>query len=128
MNQYTDKRSESKFTEKEIMMRIYDSMQDILRNQARTEEKVDGLCKIIDRQQVQIDSVNQMINRQGKVETKVDTMSQDLKKLGHRVDELEQRAGKTALAVWKKIGGIVISVIVTAFVTALVGHFMVVGK
>lgn len=124
MTEYPEKAT--RFTEKEIMMRIYDSMQDILRNQARTEEKVDNMCKIIDRQQVQIDAVNQVMNKQNQLEIKVDSVVEKLDKVETRVDELEQKDGKTALALWKKIGGIVISVVVTAVITGFIGHIMAV--
>lgn len=126
MPEYKQKQTLS--TEKEIMMRIYDSMQDILRNQARTEEKVDGISKIIDRQQAQIDAINQVSNKQDQLEHKVEQLTETVKKFDDRLEVLEQRAGKVALTLWKKIGGIVISVIVTATITGLIGHFMAVGK
>lgn len=137
MTQYPPTKDE--YTEKQIMMRIYDSLQDILRNQARTEEKVDGMCKIVDRQQAQIDVLASVQTKAMHLEQKLESVTQineqkfetvdkNVKQLEKRVVDLEQHAAKTALEIWKKIGWIVISVVVTAVATSIVGHFIVAGK
>lgn len=138
MTQYPAKKDDAQFTEKQIMMRIYDSLQDILCNQARTEEKVDAMCKIIDHQQGQIDVLANVQTKTMQLEQKLESVSEmteqkfkavneNYKHLETRVGELEQHAAKTALEIWKKIGWIVISVVVTAVATGVVGHFMVAG-
>ena len=73
MTQYPE-REDAKFTEKQLIMRIYDSLQDIIKSQSRTEEKMDGLCKTVDRQQSQIDVLVSVQNKVNQLEQKIDSI------------------------------------------------------
>jgi len=122
-------------TNKELMLQMFEiskstavQMTEMNAKIESIEKKVDDHEKILKDIPVMINSIEVIKLNTEKLEAKLDRsvaksiQSDEL--IRGRIDKLEKKSGEVALAVWKKIAVIVLTIVVTSGVNILINFLM----
>lgn len=133
----------AEITNKELLLKMYDCVQENLQTTARLEEKLNGLQTTLVTHQQQIDALSKdkvdpkdfaeltenmaavtkkLIENEKQTLTIKDLVSK-VKENTKCIDEIKNAPGKTALTVWKKIGSYALTAIISSCIAALISYF-----
>lgn len=106
--------------DKELFLKMYADIQENSKVMARVEEKVNNFVVVTEQQQKQINKLieDNIKNQQDKEELK--KISNKLDGALTRIDSMEKKSGQVALGAWKKIGLVILTVVVTAVTTGVI--------
>ena len=119
--------SSNTFTNKELLLKIYDLNVNYTQHITETNEKMKNLTEKVDSHEVilqklssvpeKIDdlsnSVKDLKDSQCKQNEKMEKRGEEMEK---RIEELENRSGKTALNIWKQVGAVVLGALLSLIV------------
>lgn len=114
-----------------LFMKIYDVTIENTKTLSKICEQVDTLENLQKSQQKILDKLSEDFAGNKELlktfkDTKIEMQALekkiafDIDKVKERIDALEKKSGENALKAWQKIGGVALTVIVTALVTALI--------
>ena len=121
-------------TNKELMLQMFElskstavQMTEMNTKIESIEKKVDQHEKILKNIPIMAENIKAIKNNSDKLEDKLDrSISKSIKSddaIRERIDKLEKKSGENALAAWKKIGAIVLTIVITSAVNGLISYF-----
>lgn len=134
----------------EIIKQVYELQTNLAERNARIETNIDYMMGRMDKQDTILEKLSDAVNEQKTISASVETLTRQVsdqgaqilqqemeinnlhkkndcvkekfEELEDKIDGIENKPAKNALAVWKKIGGIILTVTVTAFITLLLTY------
>lgn len=121
-------------TNKELMLQMFELSKSTAMQMTEMNTKIESIEKKVDQHEeilknipVMAENIKTIKNNSDKLEDKLDkSISKSIKSddaIRERIDRLEKKSGENALAAWKKIGAIVLTIVVTSAVNGLISYF-----
>lgn len=121
-------------TNKELMLQMFELSKSTAVQMTEMNTKIENIEKKVDQHEeilknipVMAENIKAIKDNSDKLEDKLDrSISKSIKSndaIRERIDRLEKKSGENALAVWKKIGVIVLTIVVTSAVNGLISYF-----
>lgn len=121
-------------TNKELMLQMFELSKSTAVQMTEMNTKIESIEKKVDQHEeilknipVMAENIKTIKDNSGKLEDKLDrSISKSIKSddaIRERIDRLEKKSGENALAAWKKIGAIVLTIVVTSAVNGLISYF-----
>lgn len=121
-------------TNKELMLQMFELSKSTAVQMTEMNTKIENIEKKVDQHEeilknipVMAENIKAIKENSDKLEDKLDkSISKSIKSddaIRERIDRLEKKSGENALAAWKKIGVIVLTIVVTSAVNGLISYF-----
>lgn len=121
-------------TNKELMLQMFELSKSTAVQMTEMNTKIENIEKKVDQHEeilknipVMAENIKAIKDNSDKLEDKLDrSISKSIKSndaIRERIDRLEKKSGENALAAWKKIGVIVLTIVVTSAVNGLISYF-----
>lgn len=121
-------------TNKELMLQMFELSKSTAVQMTEMNTKIENIEKKVDQHEeilknipVMAENIKAIKENSDKLEDKLDkSISKSIKSddaIRERIDRLEKKSGENALAAWKKIGAIVLTIVVTSAVNGLISYF-----
>lgn len=121
-------------TNKELMLQMFELSKSTAVQMTEMNTKIESIEKKVDQHEeilknipIMAENIKAIKNNSDKLEDKLDrSISKSIKSddaIRERIDKLEKKSGENALAAWKKIGVIVLTIVVTSVVNGLISYF-----
>lgn len=121
-------------TNKELMLQMFELSKSTAVQMTEMNTKIENIEKKVDQHEeilknipVMAENIKAIKDNSDKLEDKLDrSISKSIKSndaIRERIDRLEKKSGENALAAWKKIGVIVLTIVVTSVVNGLISYF-----
>lgn len=121
-------------TNKELMLQMFELSKSTAVQMTEMNTKIENIEKKVDQHEeilknipVMAENIKAIKDNSDKLEDKLDrSISKSIKSddaIRERIDRLEKKSGENALAAWKKIGAIVLTIVVTSAVNGLISYF-----
>ena len=121
-------------TNKELMLQMFELSKSTAVQMTEMNTKIESIEKKVDQHEeilknipVMAENIKAIKDNSDKLEDKLDrSISKSIKSddtIRERIDKLEKKSGENALAAWKKIGVIVLTIVVTSAVNGLISYF-----
>lgn len=121
-------------TNKELMLQMFELSKSTAVQMTEMNTKIESIEKKVDQHEeilknipIMAENIKVIKNNSDKLEDKLDrSISKSIKSddaIRERIDRLEKKSGENALAAWKKIGVIVLTIVVTSAVNGLISYF-----
>lgn len=121
-------------TNKELMLQMFELSKSTAVQMTEMNTKIESIEKKVDQHEeilknipIMAENIKVIKNNSDKLEDKLDrSISKSIKSddaIRERIDRLEKKSGENALAAWKKIGAIVLTIVVTSVVNGLISYF-----
>lgn len=121
-------------TNKELMLQMFELSKSTAVQMTEMNTKIESIEKKVDQHEeilknipIMAENIKAIKNNSDKLEDKLDrSISKSIKSddtIRERIDKLEKKSGENALAAWKKIGAIVLTIVVTSAVNGLISYF-----
>lgn len=121
-------------TNKELMLQMFELSKSTAVQMTEMNTKIESIEKKVDQHEeilknipVMAENIKAIKDNSDKLEDKLDrSISKSIKSddtIRKRIDKLEKKSGENALAAWKKIGVIVLTIVVTSAVNGLISYF-----
>lgn len=121
-------------TNKELMLQMFELSKSTAVQMTEMNTKIESIEKKVDQHEeilknipIMAENIKAIKNNSDKLEDKLDrSISKSIKcddAIRERIDKLEKKSGENALAAWKKIGAIVLTIVVTSVVNGLISYF-----
>lgn len=121
-------------TNKELMLQMFELSKNTAVQMTEMNTKIESIEKKVDQHEeilknipIMAENIKAIKNNSDKLEDKLDrSISKSIKSddaIRERIDKLEKKSGENALAAWKKIGAIVLTIVVTSAVNGLISYF-----
>lgn len=122
-------------TNKELMLQMFEISKSTAVQMTEMNTKIESIEKKVDEHEKILKDIPVMINNieviktnTEKLEEKLDSsISKSIKSddlIRGRLEKLEKKSGEAALAMWKKIGAIILTIVVTSGFNILVNYLM----
>ena len=122
-------------TNKELMLQMFEISKSTAVQMTEMNTKIENIEKKVDEHEKILKDIPVMINNievikanTEKLEEKLDSsISKSIKSddlIRGRLEKLEKKSGEAALAMWKKIGAIILTIVVTSGFNILVNYLM----
>lgn len=121
-------------TNKELMLQMFELSKSTAVQMTEMNTKIESIEKKVDQHEeilknipIMAENIKAIKNNSDKLEDKLDrSISKSIKSddaIRERIDKLEKKSGENALVAWKKIGAIVLTIVVTSAVNGLISYF-----
>lgn len=121
-------------TNKELMLQMFELSKSTAVQMTEMNTKIENIEKKVDQHEeilknipIMAENIKAIKNNSDKLEDKLDrSISKSIKSddaIRERIDKLEKKSGENALAAWKKIGAVVLTIVVTSVVNGLISYF-----
>lgn len=121
-------------TNKELMLQMFELSKSTAVQMTEMNTKIESIEKKVDQHEeilknipIMAENIKVIKNNSDKLEDKLDrSISKSIKSddaIRERIDKLEKKSGENALVAWKKIGVIVLTIVVTSAVNGLISYF-----
>lgn len=122
-------------TNKELMLEMFEISKNTAVQMTEMNVKIESIeKKVVEHEKVlkefpvMMNNIEVIKENTNKLEGKLDrsiakSMENDTQICG-RIEKLEQKSGKAALALWKRIGVIVLTIVLTSAVNFLISYFL----
>ena len=121
-------------TNKELMLQMFELSKSTAVQMTEMNTKIENIEKKVDQHEeilknipIMAENIKAIKDNSDKLEDKLDrSISKSIKSddaIRERIDRLEKKSGENALAAWKKIGVIVLTIVVTSAVNGLISYF-----
>lgn len=111
----------------EVLTELYSLKQELSEKDSRIESKIDIITERTNQQEAHLNKIDEIIsklteavNDQKFIQRTVDQLTNEVNGHSSRLTALENKSGIMALDTWKKILGIIITVIVTSGVNYII--------
>ena len=122
-------------TNKELMLQMFEISKSTAVQTTEMNAKIENIGKKVDKHEKILKDIPVMINNievikanTEKLEEKLDSsISKSIKSddlIRGRLEKLEKKSGEAALAMWKKVGAIILTIVVTSGFNILVNYLM----
>lgn len=106
-------------TNKELMLKMFENSEKTAVEMAELRTEIKQITKTVEEHDKILKNLPENIT--AKLEARIENQ---MKLSNERIEALEKKSGEMAIAAWKKIGIIALTIVVTSFVNFLVGKFL----